>query len=207
MAEYLSPGVYVEEQTSGSMPISGVGTSTAGFLGQTERGPTKPQLVTNFSEFTRTFGGFDLYAKEMPLEGTYLAYAVRGFFQNGGTRCYVGRITSEGELASASLVGSGEGEEPSETDVIDVTAVGEGKWGGRVAVLVENTTGDEAGETEQFRLTVRYWTHEDDAEDAKANDANPEAEGVSAPDVEEIYDDLSPREKSANYYESRINGT
>jgi uncharacterized protein len=32
-ATYLSPGVYVEEVPSGSAPIAGVGTSTAGFIG------------------------------------------------------------------------------------------------------------------------------------------------------------------------------
>ncbi|PSB51016.1 phage tail sheath family protein [filamentous cyanobacterium Phorm 6] len=33
MPNYSSPGVYVEEVSSGSAPISGVGTSTAGFIG------------------------------------------------------------------------------------------------------------------------------------------------------------------------------
>ena len=36
MAEYLSPGVYVEEFDSGSKPMEGVGTSTAGFIGLAE---------------------------------------------------------------------------------------------------------------------------------------------------------------------------
>jgi phage tail sheath protein FI len=30
---YLSPGVYVEEVSSGSAPIAGAGTSVAGFIG------------------------------------------------------------------------------------------------------------------------------------------------------------------------------
>jgi hypothetical protein len=30
---YLSPGVYVEEVSSGARPIQGVGTSTAAFVG------------------------------------------------------------------------------------------------------------------------------------------------------------------------------
>lgn len=59
MAEYLSPGVYVEEFDSGSKPMEGVGTSTAGFIGLAERGPVEglPQLVTNFSDFKRKYGG------------------------------------------------------------------------------------------------------------------------------------------------------
>ena len=33
MAQYLSPGVYVEETPSAIKPIAGVSTSTAGFIG------------------------------------------------------------------------------------------------------------------------------------------------------------------------------
>ena len=33
MAQYLAPGVYVEEVPSAIKPIAGVGTSTAGFVG------------------------------------------------------------------------------------------------------------------------------------------------------------------------------
>ncbi len=40
MPEYLSPGVYIEEFEIGAKPMEGVSTSTAGFLGETERGPT-----------------------------------------------------------------------------------------------------------------------------------------------------------------------
>ena len=42
MPEYLAPGVYVEEVNTGPRPIEGVSTSTAGFVGETERGPTRP---------------------------------------------------------------------------------------------------------------------------------------------------------------------
>ena len=60
MAEYLSPGVYVEEIDAGPKPIEGVSTSTAGAVGVTAFGPTsgKPVLVTSFAEFQRKFGGF-----------------------------------------------------------------------------------------------------------------------------------------------------
>ena len=47
MPEYLSPGVYVEEVATGPRPIEGVSTSTAGFVGRTERGPTQPRLVAS----------------------------------------------------------------------------------------------------------------------------------------------------------------
>ena len=41
MAEYLSPGVYIEEVETGPKPIEGVSTSTTGFVGVTVRGPTE----------------------------------------------------------------------------------------------------------------------------------------------------------------------
>ena len=44
MPEYLAPGVYTEEISSGPVPIEGVSTSTAGFVGLTERGPTAVRL-------------------------------------------------------------------------------------------------------------------------------------------------------------------
>ena len=53
MPEYLSPGVYVEEISTGAPPIEGVSTSTAGFLGPTERGPETPQLITSFLDYQR----------------------------------------------------------------------------------------------------------------------------------------------------------
>ena len=105
MAEYLAPGVYTEQVESGAMPIEGASTSTAGFLGETERGPVIPQFLTSFEEYRRTFGGFAHYREGMPLAGTNLAYAVQGFFQNGGSRCYVGRVTDEKAVAKRQVPG------------------------------------------------------------------------------------------------------
>ena len=42
MPEYLAPGVFIEEIERGPRPIEGAATSTAAFLGETERGPTRP---------------------------------------------------------------------------------------------------------------------------------------------------------------------
>ncbi|NIM12071.1 MAG: phage tail protein, partial [Candidatus Aminicenantes bacterium] len=89
MPEYLSPGVYVEEVEIGAKPIEGVSTSTAGFLGETERGPTQPRLITSWLHFQRVYGSYFTTNGKTP----YLPYAVEGFFANGGKRCYIGRIT------------------------------------------------------------------------------------------------------------------
>lgn len=95
MAEYLTPGVYVEEFDSGEPPMTNVSTSTAGFIGVTEKGPQfgSPVLITNFASFRRVFGG---YLSEMEFgEYRYLAYCVSQFFINGGSRCYVKRVVPE----------------------------------------------------------------------------------------------------------------
>src|SRR6266850_8005326 len=89
MPEYLSPGVYVEEIELGPRPIEGVSTSTAGFLGETLRGPEEPYLITGFEEFKRLYGG------HVPVDVSNLPFAIDGFFKNGGKRCFVGRITAE----------------------------------------------------------------------------------------------------------------
>jgi Bacteriophage tail sheath protein len=82
---YLSPGVYVEEVDRGSKPIEAVGTSTAGFLGTCTKGPVnKAIFIGNWTQFTNTFGDFR--------DSQYLAHAVYGFFNNGGTRCFITNV-------------------------------------------------------------------------------------------------------------------
>ena len=55
MAEYLSPGVYVEEYDSGVKAMEGVGTSTAGFVGMAQKGPVRglPVLITSMADYQR----------------------------------------------------------------------------------------------------------------------------------------------------------
>ncbi|MFJ3924631.1 phage tail sheath family protein [Streptomyces sp. NPDC090022] len=89
MPSYQSPGVYVEEVEAGSRPIEGVGTAVAAFVGLAADGPyNRPTLVTNWSQFTSTFGEF--------MAGAYLAHAVYAYFLNGGGTCYVVRVGGDG---------------------------------------------------------------------------------------------------------------
>jgi phage tail sheath protein FI len=100
MPEYLAPDVYVEEIDTGSKPIEGVSTSTAGMLGVSERGPSNvPILVTSYGEYERWFGGLlDPEQFRDPITGfhCFLPHAVDGFFTNGGKRVYVTRIEARG---------------------------------------------------------------------------------------------------------------
>lgn len=148
MPNYLSPGVYTEEISSGSKPIEGVGTAIAAFVGFAETGPAnEPVLVTNWTQFTQTFGGF--------VEGGYLAHAVYGYFLNGGGSAYVVRIggaTAEDnqsgapETASARLAGTGQGRP------LVVRALEAGAGGNDVTVEVREPS--EPAE-DHFTLVVR----------------------------------------------------
>ena len=79
MAEYLSPGVYVEEFDSGPKAMEGVSTSTAGFIGLARRGPVtgKPVLITGISQFRSVFGGY----LDAAVKYRHLAYGIDQFLQ------------------------------------------------------------------------------------------------------------------------------
>jgi len=65
-----------------------------------------PVLIKKWSQFTRTFGDLVGDPTTPASTGTpsvdagyqQLAHAVYGFFNNGGSRCYVARITAESDL-------------------------------------------------------------------------------------------------------------
>src|SRR4051794_28357924 len=129
MPELLHPGVYAFEVASGSRPIQGVSTSTAALIGVADKGPipgetlatgkpAQPQMVTSFTDYQRNFGGFR--------EDSFLTYAVRAFYDNGGRRAYIVRVAPD-DVRSARHptvlsppAGGGE---------IAIVAINEGKWG------------------------------------------------------------------------------
>jgi len=143
MPTYLSPGVYVEEVEAGARPIEGVGTSVAAFVGLAGDGPiNEPVLITNWSQYTQTFGEF--------MDGSYLAHTVYGYFLNGGGTCYVVRIGGDQPPTSARA------ELPTAKDKgvsgYRVTALEAGTSGNQIRIEVGDSS-DEAEDT--FKLTVR----------------------------------------------------
>src|SRR5688500_17048204 len=98
MPEYLAPGVFIEEIERGPKPIEGVATSTAAFLGETERGSDWPRLITGYNEYLRYFG--DIFE-----DGKYLPHAVKSFFDNGGRRVYTTRIAGPGAATAEATFG------------------------------------------------------------------------------------------------------
>jgi uncharacterized protein len=145
MPQYLSPGVYVEEVASGSQPIEGVGTSVAAFVGLAEKGPyNEPTLVTNWTQFATSFGGF--------LEGTYLAHSVYGFFQNGGGRAYVVRIGQPSGSQPKARAELGTGGAAGQIGAVKVHAQAEGAAGNNVSVDVSDAS-EPSDDT--FKLVVK----------------------------------------------------
>jgi len=125
MAEYLSPGVYVEEFDSGAVPMQGVSTSTAGFVGMTERGSTigKPNLVTSFADYRRTYGGYLSEARYG--NARFLPYAVEQFFTNGGSRAYIVRVAADGAKAAEAASGA-----------LKFVAANPGDWGDKIRIAI-----------------------------------------------------------------------
>ena len=129
MAEYLSPGVYVEEFDSGVKAMEGVGTSTAGFVGLAEKGPVtgRPVLLTSFAEYQRRFGG---YLSELEYgKYRYLPNAVEQFFTNGGSTCYVMRAAPEDAACAKSAEGP-----------VVVQAKNPGAWANTMQVFFSRST-------------------------------------------------------------------
>lgn len=139
MAEYLAPGVYVEEVSFRAPSIEGVGTSTTAFAGLTLTGPANqtPELLTSFGDFQNIYGGFDnlaIIAGTDPKNTNYLALSVKAFFDNGGSQLYVSRVfvPASGTQSGVALAGS--------KSTVAVTARFPGAYGNQtVSVTLKNT--------------------------------------------------------------------
>lgn len=94
MPDYKAPGVYVEEVSSGNKPIQSAGSNVAAFIGESRLGPLNEAVaVANWSQFTRTFGGF--------AESPFLAHSLYQWFANGGGLCFVSLVGRPPEDAPA----------------------------------------------------------------------------------------------------------
>ncbi len=95
MPTYLAPDVYVEEVPGARRPIERVGTSTAGFVGVAPNPDARVNeavAINNWTQFVQNF-----VPEEAP--STALSQAAFGFFQNGGTLCYVVNVGKSKTIA------------------------------------------------------------------------------------------------------------
>ena len=100
---YKTPGVYVEEAGTAARSVQGVETGTAAFVGPAPAGPAgaASEPLGSFSAFQSVYGHGDGDASDISFSRSprktsknYLASAARAFFENGGQRLYVSRVTS-----------------------------------------------------------------------------------------------------------------
>ncbi len=102
MRAYRTPGVYFEWPDAPPPAIVPLRTDVAGFVGIAARGPLHQAVrIESWTQFASTFGA------HIPA-GT-LAYAVEGFFANGGRTCWVVRVADPAAArpASATIVTGG----------------------------------------------------------------------------------------------------
>ncbi len=143
MATVSYPGVYVEEVSGGVRPIAAAGTSTAAFVGQTEKGPDdEAKRITNWTEFQKHYGTF--------IQGSGMAESVFQFFNNGGSQCYIARVTRT-DAAAGNVTLQNRAATPI-ADGITFSAAGKGEWGNYLYLQVEDGAKD-PGNT--FKLSIR----------------------------------------------------
>jgi phage tail sheath protein FI len=126
------PGVYIEEKSSGVHTITGVATSITLFIGWAPKGSTdNAEHIASFADFQRKFGGLNA--------NSHLGYAVKQFYDNGGSEAYVVRIAGTGAGGAKPATQTMGG--------LTVTATSPGLWGNQLKI-VPKTTGT------NFRLDV-----------------------------------------------------
>jgi phage tail sheath protein FI len=192
MPDFLYPGVYVQEVDTGNQPIEGVSTSIAGFLGVAERGPLQPTLVTSFGDYVRSFGS---YVNEGGAD-RYLAYAVEGFFTNGGNEAFIARVAGAAAVSGTAAAGG-----------LTMVANGPGTWSERLYFKVANAGN---GDATQFKLYVFYYqtTPPTPLVDPTLRDAvslrNPNRR---EPTITEVYDNLTDNPLATNFYVPVVNNS
>ncbi|VVJ17643.1 Phage tail sheath protein FI [Amycolatopsis camponoti] len=136
------PGVYVQEVPGGAKPLDTASTSTAAFVGLTERGPdTGPTLVTSWTAFQRTYGSF--------IADGFLAHSVFQYFNNGGRQCYVVRVTRSNATVASVTVNN---RAAAPIAGFTFSAKNKGAWGNTLLLQIEDGTLDPGN---LFKLSVR----------------------------------------------------
>jgi uncharacterized protein len=171
------PGVYIEEVSSGVRPVAAASTSTAAFVGLAQMGPDDATLITNWTEFQRTYGSY--------FPDSYLAQSVFEFFNNGGRQCYVVRVTrSDAKVATVTASNRAGSPVPGVT----FSAKNKGAWGNSLLLQIEDGTLDPGNE---FKVSVRRQA-DPAVVPANVNDTTPA----------EVLDNLSIDPAAANYVSS-----
>lgn len=133
MFSYRTPGVYFE-WLDRLRHITRVRTDVAGFVGIATRGPLHRAVkLASWQQYVSVFGGIASQPQG------FLAYAVRGFFDNGGAECWVVRVADPAQAAPAVFEVSPEW---------GFVASSPGTWGRQLRLEMRRVGGN------QFNLTV-----------------------------------------------------
>jgi phage tail sheath protein FI len=155
MAALLHPGVYVQEAPGGARSIEGVPTSTAIFVGDTERGPFEPTKIRGPAEYGRLFGGHARHAGS-GLVKILTRFSVDLFFQNGGVAAYILRTNAAGPQPATALNTTIATRDllfttsPPDTFVDMIRAASGGEWGANLSAVIQHRPGN------RFRISVFY---------------------------------------------------
>ncbi|MGH7491701.1 MAG: phage tail sheath family protein [bacterium] len=124
MPEYLTPGLYFDLHDAAPPVIRRVRADIAGFVGLAERGPLdQPVRIESWRQFQARFGNFMPYS--------FLAYVVKGFFENGGRTCFIQRVAGITAAKASLPLKHADGKE-----VIRIFAANEGEWGNHITVTL-----------------------------------------------------------------------
>jgi hypothetical protein len=119
----------------------GAPTSITAFVGYTARGrDNSAATIVNFGDFERRFGGL--------ASDSELSYAVRHFFDNGGSRAVIVRVPKSDAVAATIKVKGGTSNAAKESLIL--TAVSKGAWANNVIADVDH----EGVAAKQFNLTL-----------------------------------------------------
>jgi hypothetical protein len=122
-----TPGVEFQWVDRSQAAPLGRRTDVAGLMGIAARGPLHtPVRVETWSQFTNVFGG------HIPVG--YLAYAVEGFFANGGKTCWVVRVADPDKAERASAVLLDNNQQPA----LRLIAKDPGTWARQLNVAVDS---------------------------------------------------------------------
>ncbi len=127
MAEYKTPGVYVEEISTLPPSVAGVATAVPAFIGYTEKSSrngksliNSPTHITSMLDFHMMFGGAaslgditvnlneDNSVNNVQTQYTYYLYnSVKLYFANGGGECYIVSVGLYGDEISVDALDTG----------------------------------------------------------------------------------------------------
>jgi phage tail sheath protein FI len=139
MPSYQRPGVFIEEKLNPLAPSVGSTSSTvAAFIGANNRGPEAVTLVTSWNDYASKYGTWNTLPAS-PGGDNKLAIAVKLFFDNGGSACYIKRVTAGSPAAATRTLTDGAVSPATPANIATISAVNAGDWGENIFVSVSTS--------------------------------------------------------------------